>query len=128
MPTTGRCNCSSITVTLEQLPPKSVLCYCANCKRSGSGPCSIVYMLDRSAVSINDPKSTLKTYDDNDTKSGNTVHRSFCSNCGTPIYSSMAPDAPQLIVKGGLFDEYPEPNYESFPEARPVWIQLKAEL
>lgn len=27
MPTTGRCNCSSITVTLDQLPSKSMLCY-----------------------------------------------------------------------------------------------------
>ncbi|KAL5377479.1 hypothetical protein DPSP01_009817 [Paraphaeosphaeria sporulosa] len=128
MPTTGRCNCSSITVTLEQLPSNSALCYCSNCKRSGSGLCSIVYILDRSAVTVNDPKATLKTYQDNDTKSGKTIHRTFCSNCGSPIYSSTGPDAPKLILKGGIFDEYPEPNFENFPHERPKWLNLKAGL
>ncbi|KAJ4290415.1 hypothetical protein N0V90_010631 [Kalmusia sp. IMI 367209] len=118
MPTTGRCNCSSITVTLDQLPPN------ANCKRSGAGPFSIVYVLDRSAVTVNDPESYLKTYLDNGTKTGNTVHRSFCGNCGSPVYSSMGPEAPKLILKGGLFDSIPAPAGESFPQDRPEWLNV----
>jgi hypothetical protein len=40
----------------------------------------------------------------------------------------MGPDAPKLILKGGLFDECPEPSFENFLEDRPKWMTLKAGL
>lgn len=40
----------------------------------------------------------------------------------------MGPDAPKLILKGGIFDEYPEPGFEHFANDKPKWMSLKAEL
>jgi hypothetical protein len=54
----------------------------SNCKRAGSAPFSIVYMLDKSEVEIKDPSGALKSYEDRDTKSGNLLIRQFCGNCG----------------------------------------------
>lgn len=54
----------------------------SNCRRAGSAPGSIVYMFDKSEVTIDDPKDMLKSYKDSDTNSGNTIIRQFCSNCG----------------------------------------------
>jgi hypothetical protein len=43
---------------------------------------SILYILDKPDVTIDDPSNNLKSYLDNDTKSGNQITRQFCSNCG----------------------------------------------
>lgn len=53
-----------------------------NCRRAGSTPGSIVYMFDKSEVTIDDSQGALKSYKDSDTTSGNTIIRQFCSNCG----------------------------------------------
>jgi hypothetical protein len=78
----GRCNCASIKVSTPEIPKESAICYCGNCRRAGSTPGAIMYMLDRSEVTINDSKGALKSYKDSDTTSGNTIIRQFCSNCG----------------------------------------------
>jgi hypothetical protein len=97
----GRCNCASIKVSIPEMPKESIICYwydyvyrfsrggllcllcSANCRRAGSAPGSIIYMFDKSEVTIDDSKGTLKSYRDGDTKSGNTITRQFCSNCGS---------------------------------------------
>ena len=87
----------------------------------------------------------LKTYNDNDTTSGGTVYRSFCSNCGrsvlqtttllgedlkiandhpSPVYSAKEPNPTKLILKGGLFDEAPAPGKVFFDEKRPAWLSV----
>jgi len=39
-------------------------------------------MMDKSEVTIEDAKGTLKEYRDGDTTSGNTIIRQFCGACG----------------------------------------------
>jgi hypothetical protein len=39
-------------------------------------------MLDKTEVKVEDPKGNLKNYKDSDTKSGNTITRQFCGQCG----------------------------------------------
>ena len=36
----------------------------------------------------------------------------------------MGADAPMLILKGGLFDNIPEPAQEFFAEKRPEWVSV----
>jgi hypothetical protein len=60
--------------------------YSANCRRAGSSVGSIVYMLDKTEIKLEDPQGTLKSYKDSDTKSGNSITRQFCSNCGWFVY------------------------------------------
>ncbi|KAF2633099.1 hypothetical protein BU25DRAFT_358136 [Macroventuria anomochaeta] len=72
----GRCNYASLKVPITKMP-KAGKCRCA-----GSAPGLIVYMFDKSEVSINDSKGALKSYKDSDITSGNTIIRQFCSNCG----------------------------------------------
>lgn len=102
----GRCNCASIEVTIPEMPKASAICYwyntqvstptciqpsfnnnSANCRRAGGSIGSIIYIIDKSDVKINDTKSTLKSYTDKDTKSGNTIIRQFCSDCGSYVNS-----------------------------------------
>jgi hypothetical protein len=59
----------------------------ANCRRAGSSIGSIIYMFDKTEVKIDDTNGTLKSYKDSDTKSGNSITRQFCSNCGRWVMS-----------------------------------------
>jgi hypothetical protein len=122
----GRCNCASIKISIPEIPNESAICYCGNCRRAGSTPGSIVYFYDRDQVKIDDDKGALKTYTDSDTTSGNTIFRQFCGNCGCPVASLLAMDAPKIILKGGLFDHLPRPGVTSFPQNQPEWLDIKA--
>lgn len=53
-----------------------------NCRRAGSSIGSIVYVFDKEDVTIDDSTSSLKSYKDSDTISGNTITRQFCGGCG----------------------------------------------
>ncbi|EMD65216.1 hypothetical protein COCSADRAFT_181146 [Bipolaris sorokiniana ND90Pr] len=119
--TEGRCNCGGIKVSIPALPEKSIICYCSNCRRAGSSMGSIIYSPDKSEVTINDPDGNLKSYKDSDTKSGNTITRQFCSNCGCPIVSLVGS---KLFLKGGLFEQIPIPGHKSFAEEEPSWMSI----
>lgn len=82
---------------------------------------SIIYSPDKSEVTINDPDGNLKSYKDSDTKSGNTITRQFCSNCGCPIVSLVGS---KLFLKGGLFEQIPIPGHKSFAEEEPSWMSI----
>ncbi|EUC46284.1 hypothetical protein COCMIDRAFT_93255 [Bipolaris oryzae ATCC 44560] len=120
----GRCNCGGIKVSTPALPETSIICYCSNCRRSGSSVGSILHALEKSEVTINDPNGNLKSYKDSDTKSGKTLTRQFCSNCGCPIAYLLGNDSPKMILGGGLFEHIPAPSYKSFPEKEPSWMSI----
>ncbi|KAF1847011.1 uncharacterized protein K460DRAFT_363126 [Cucurbitaria berberidis CBS 394.84] len=122
--TQGRCNCSKIKVSIPSLPEQSAICYCSNCRRAGSSVGSIVYIFNKTDVTIDDPSSSLKSYKDCDTKSGNTITRQFCGNCGCPIMSLFAGETPQVILKGGIFEHIPAPAFKSFDHEEPTWMKV----
>jgi hypothetical protein len=39
-------------------------------------------MLNKTEVKVEDPEGNLKNYKDSNTKSGNTITRQFCGQCG----------------------------------------------
>ncbi|OAL46595.1 hypothetical protein IQ07DRAFT_155834 [Pyrenochaeta sp. DS3sAY3a] len=120
----GRCNCAGIKVSIPSMPEQSAICYCSNCRRAGSSVGSVVYMMDKTDVSLDDPNHYLKSYTDQDTVSGNTITRQFCSNCGCPVFSILDPASPKVIIKGGLFLELPPPAFKSFDHEEPKWLRV----
>ncbi|KAF2825705.1 hypothetical protein CC86DRAFT_351653 [Ophiobolus disseminans] len=120
----GHCNCASISVSIPELPERSAVCYCSNCRRAGSSVGSFLYIIDKADVNITDPKGNLKSYDDADTKSGHHIIRQFCGNCGCPIASLISEDAPQIFLKAGLFDKISPPSHKSFEHEEPSWLKI----
>ncbi|KAF2797522.1 hypothetical protein K505DRAFT_298129 [Melanomma pulvis-pyrius CBS 109.77] len=120
----GNCNCGSITVMLPTMPSQSLLCHCSNCRRAGSAPFTVNYYLELSSIQIQDSKGSLKTYVDSNTRSGNTIYRKFCGDCGSPVMTLNSPNAEKVILKGGLFDHMPEPGLEFHEGDKMPWMKV----
>ncbi|GJN75018.1 glutathione-dependent formaldehyde-activating enzyme domain-containing protein [Purpureocillium lilacinum] len=118
--TSGRCNCGSITVTLAKEPTQTVMCHCFNCRRAG-GPASINYVLADEEITVNDAQGTLKTYADHDTASGNVCMRSFCGNCGSPIYSVAVGAPGKKFLKTSLFENVSTNKFDFFTQRLITW-------
>ncbi|KAI9044717.1 GFA family protein [Aspergillus affinis] len=82
------------------------------------------YFVGQDEISLEDAQGTLKIYDDTKTASGNVAKRHFCSNCGSPIYTTT-PSAPgKLYLKAALFDTISSPKLAVFKERQPQWATL----
>ncbi|TQN67236.1 putative glutathione-dependent formaldehyde-activating enzyme [Colletotrichum shisoi] len=119
-PYQGHCNCGSIKVTLSTKPESIIVCHCANCKRAG-GPFSMNFLVGDGQWKVEDGQNTLTEYLDNNTDSGNPVHRFFCRNCGSPVKTTAKPFPGQALVKASLFDDIPTKRSEVFGQKALSW-------
>ncbi|KAI5359163.1 putative CENP-V/GFA domain, Mss4-like superfamily protein [Septoria linicola] len=131
---TGACLCGSITLRLS-LPydlyarPQGHICHCNNCRKTSSAAAgAAVIMLPTSQIELSDPDKELKTYNDTSSKSGRTVPRSFCGECGSPVGCVPTDMLPELsVVALGLFVKMPEPVFECFVKRRGAWVKPTVE-
>ncbi|TDZ17514.1 hypothetical protein Cob_v009502 [Colletotrichum orbiculare MAFF 240422] len=120
-PYEGHCNCGAVKVVFGEKPDQLVVCHCANCKRAG-GPFSMNFFAEEGDFKLEDSQNTLQEYLDNNTDSGNTVHRFFCRNCGSPVKTTAPAAIPgKILIKASLFDEIPPKTSEVYTEKALSW-------
>ncbi|CAK3790238.1 hypothetical protein DOTSEDRAFT_72891 [Lecanosticta acicola] len=121
----GSCLCGNITIHINQEglfdKPNGHVCHCFNCRRFAGSSHVNILALPTKNVTVVDPKSYLKTYQDEDTGNGNVVPRSFCSNCGSAVgvFPAVVPELSMVAL--GLFPRMPEPEFEVFTKHRQEW-------
>lgn len=81
----GSCHCGAVRYVAEVDPGSVIICHCTDCQTlSGSAFRTVVPTKAGTFELIcGQPKVYVKTGD-----SGNEREQTFCSNCGTPIYSA----------------------------------------
>lgn len=80
----GRCHCGAITIEAEVDPANVAMCHCSDCQTMSGGAFRVNVLANEGTVKITGaPKVYEKT-----AESGRRLAQAFCSNCGTPIYSS----------------------------------------
>ncbi|WP_081934161.1 GFA family protein [Massilia sp. 9096] len=84
IPISGRCACGSIRYTSAREPIAMINCHCSDCQLSSGAPFAsgIVVMAADLRVS-----GTPKTYAVT-ASSGGLATRSFCADCGTPLFTT----------------------------------------
>ncbi len=96
--TTGRCLCRAIQYEYTGKPTLVVHCHCESCRRQTSSPVATFVIVPKAALRFTqgEPKEFA---------SSEGVWRSFCSNCGSPIYyrTDRRPDVIDLYA-GTLAD------------------------
>lgn len=92
MKITGGCHCGNIKYEAEINPDNVIICHCTDCQSlSGSAFRSVVFSEhDAFTILTGEPKVYVKIGD-----SGNKREQTFCSNCGSPIYSTSVGNGPK---------------------------------
>ena len=116
MSNAGGCLCGNVSYSVEGKPVMNFLCHCKNCQKQSGSAFSINLIYPKSQFKL---QGELSTYVDT-SKLGRKVLRHFCSNCGSPIFSSL-PHMPGIVVlKVGTLDDTSTYN----PEAE-IWCVSK---
>lgn len=118
---TGKCLCGAISYETQAEPVMTAVCHCKNCQRQAGSALSVIVGYPRGTVEIS---GAPKTYDDMG-ESGKAVHRQFCDNCGSPLFT-LAESAPELIfIKAGTFDDtaWLRPAVQFWTRSAQPWVQ-----
>jgi len=95
----GHCLCKAVTYTIDADPILTGYDHCDDCQRQTGSTYSLVVVVPEDKVKISGPTKSWAGKAD----SGNTVHRIFCSECGSPIAHNPEA-APIMAIKAGTLD------------------------
>ncbi|KAK0127176.1 hypothetical protein ONS96_006728 [Cadophora gregata f. sp. sojae] len=108
-----------------------LLCHCISCKKVSGSLFQSNSFCNTSQFTISPltAPNSVKTYIDKSPQSKRTVHRSFCSECGSRLWNTMPDDFPDKIaIMAGVLDLSDEewkawaPEKEFFCKRRGDWM------
>ena len=101
-PLTGGCMCGAIRYTISVPVTELRACHCTTCQKGSGTQGSVNAVIPASAFKLT--QGTPKRYDCL-ADSGRTLHRCFCGDCGSPIYSKRATALDTLEVRAGTLED-----------------------
>jgi hypothetical protein len=132
----GGCLCGVTRYTVTGDPARVLYCHCNDCKKQTSAPYSVIASYSKEQVTL-ESSEFLKTHQSVG-DSGGEVKRSFCGQCGSPIFSQIEALPDFVVIKAGSFDDASwlkptmeiytkdkldcaqiDPSIDSFPGPRP---------
>ena len=125
---TGGCHCGKITYEAKLDLDNVVICHCTDCQSLSGSAFRTVAMSEKGAFKFlsGDPKRYVKTGD-----SGNKREQAFCSDCGSPIYSSSVGDGTkQYGIRLGTVDQRNQitPKKQKWIGSSQSWTQEMSSL
>ncbi|KAJ7250026.1 Mss4-like protein [Mycena haematopus] len=122
---TGSCLCRQIRFTVEGEPLSYVVCYCTNCQRFSGSAFQTNTFFPPDKVTVTEGQELIHKYDDNETTSGNTIIRQFCSNCGTHLFLTWPANLKKewmIVCPSTVDDQDWVPTRENRPDAKCPWV------
>jgi hypothetical protein len=115
LPLTGSCLCGEVRYTINVPVTELRACHCTHCQKASGAGGSVNAMVPSSAFKITQgtPRRFSVTAD-----SGRTLHRHFCGNCGSPIYSQRATTPETVSIRVGTLD-----NAEGMKITTNIWTR-----
>lgn len=98
----GGCLCGAIRYSIDAPVKELRACHCRNCQKASGVQGSVNAVVPSAAFRITQgtPKKYTAVAD-----SGRTLHRYFCGECGSPIYSQRETTPETVVVRAGGFDD-----------------------
>jgi hypothetical protein len=124
--TTGSCLCGKVTYSFEGAPVVTAVCHCRDCQKQTGTSFSIIQGVPRQALAVMGTPRIVPTQG----MSGGTVHRHFCGDCGSPLYS-LVDDVPALaFLKAGTLDDVSTlaPQLQVWCSSAQSWLALDPAL
>jgi hypothetical protein len=123
---TGGCACGRQRYRLLQEPATVRVCWCRECQYLAAGNGSVNLRIPRAAVVLEGQLQGWETT----AASGNTVRRSFCPTCGTPLLSESSGSPDTVVIRVGTLDDpsrFP-PRQNIWTDSVPQWACLDDRL
>ena len=118
--------CGAVRYESTAAPVTTRLCWCRVCQYIGAGSATVNTCFKTESFSV---KGELREYR-SIADSGNVMHRRFCPNCGTHLFSE-AESRPHLIfVRAGTLDdpEIARPVATIWTSQAPSWACIDERL
>lgn len=95
----GSCLCGSIQYEIDGELSEFGYCHCPSCRKASGSAFGANIGVRREDVRLDDPKNFLKEY-----KSSPGKVRTFCGNCGSPLYAYLESSPEVIRVRLGSMD------------------------
>jgi hypothetical protein len=121
----GGCLCGSVRYVLTAPPNYVYFCHCRDCQRESGSPFVTDMNVDRASLRISGPLSRYTRTGD----SGRSVHRNFCTSCGTTLLTEFDVDPEHVSIKACSLDDPSklEPDRHLFTARKQPWLGLHDE-
>lgn len=120
-PLTGGCMCGKIKFDVTEPLLGAAYCHCKRCQRRTGTAFSVTGLTQPGSFRLTAGEETLRLYEP-----GDGWNKSFCSNCGSQIYT-VNPENPDLLaVRLGALDQDPgvRPGAHQFVDYAAPWDPL----
>jgi hypothetical protein len=120
-PITGRCLCGGVTYSVDAEPVVQAVCHCTDCQRQTGNPFSVIVGVPRAALHVEG--DSIASYSTIGTDHGGETERSFCSTCGSPVFSLAAVMPEVAFIKAGSLDDasWLKPVAEAWTTSAQPW-------
>ena len=101
MEITGGCLCRAVRYSITGPPIVTRVCWCRACQYLAGGNATVNTCFRSEALTVTGALRDFRMTAD----SGNVMHRSFCPECGTPLFSSAEARPHLVFVRAGTLDD-----------------------
>ncbi len=122
----GGCLCRKVRFEIAAAPITMRLCWCRDCQYFAAGNATVNVVFPAEAVTVS---GELRDYV-SEARSGNRMHRRFCPECGTQVFSAAESRPHLVIVRNGALDdtELLRPSATIWTESAPEWAWIDEAL
>ena len=116
----GGCLCGAVRFEIDADEPLTVRqCWCRVCQYLGAGSGMVSAGFLKDAVTVSGPLTDYVSCAD----SGSVMHRRFCPQCGTQVFSEAEPRPHLIFVRVGALDDpnLAWPNAAIWTKSAPKW-------
>lgn len=98
---TGSCLCGKINYSISSTLKNLLICHCDHCKKISGSAFSLNFIVKEEDIKLDgEPKVYTDAGD-----SGNPVYRSFCSDCGSPLFARINSAPNRVVLKAGTLSD-----------------------
>lgn len=122
----GGCLCGAVRYVSTAAPVTVRACWCRVCQHIASGNATINVVFPKDAVTVTGETRDFSSLAD----SGNRMHRRFCPECGTHLFSESEARPHLLIARAGTLDDpsIAKPTALIWTRSAPRWAHLDADV
>lgn len=126
VPFSGGCTCGAIRYECSSEPLAMLNCHCRDCQQSSGAPFASGVVVFTKSLQVTGSPTTYSIR----TPTGAQTSRSFCSNCGSPLFTTGEAMPDFTSIRFTTFDVQSEfrPALDIWASSAASWVCLNEEL